>query len=86
MGLPGVSALADFGNRSVLTHAIMAVTFAGAIGSGLFLEGQLGLVSFVAFVNFTAGMWICQSIHSLGDAYGGGEYDGVLATLQEAIR
>jgi len=40
--------------------------FLGAATSALLVEGQIGLVSFVAFVNFTAGMWICQSIHSLG--------------------
>jgi len=33
---------------------------------GLTVDSQLGLVSFVALLNFTAGMWICQSIHSLG--------------------
>lgn len=72
------SALADFGTRSVVTHAIMGVTFLGAVISAVFVEGQLGLISFVAFVNFTAGMWICQSIHSLGNSVGGTEYDGVL--------
>lgn len=72
------AALAEFGTRSVITHAIMAVTFLGAVVSALFVEGQVGLISFVAFVNFTAGMWICQSIHSLGNAVGGTEYEGVL--------
>lgn len=75
---PVPESLADFGTRSVITHAIMALTFSGAVVSALFLEGQLGLISFVAFVNFTAGVWICQSIHSLGHSVAGTEYDGVL--------
>jgi len=78
--------LADFGTRSVLTHAIMAVTFLGAVVSALFVGGELGLVSFVAFVNFTAGMWICQSIHSLGNASTDDGYDGVLNEVREYVR
>jgi hypothetical protein len=80
------SALADFGTRSILTHALMAGSFLGAVASGLFIEGDLGLVSFVAFVNFTAGVWICQSIHSLGDAAGKSEYDGVLNEVLQYVR
>ena len=79
-------ALADFGTRSLLTHAIMAVTFLAAIVSGLFVEGDLGFVSFVAFVNFTAGMWICQTIHSLGNAGTGDDYAGVLSVVREYVR
>ena len=79
------SALVDFGTRSLLTHAIMAVTFLGAVLTGLFVEGQVGLLSFVAFVNFTAGMWICQSIHSLGNAMAGTDYDGVLSEVREYV-
>ncbi|MFB6296827.1 MAG: hypothetical protein ABEH66_08345 [Halobacteriales archaeon] len=79
-------ALADFGTRSLVTHAIMAVTFLGAVVSGLFVEGDLGLVSFVAFVNFTAGMWICQTIHSLGNAGAGNDYGGVLSVVREYVR
>jgi hypothetical protein len=75
--------LADFGTRSLVTHALMGVTFLGAVGSALLLDGQLSLVSFVAFVNFTAGVWICQSIHSLGDAgREDSDYDGVLNALR----
>jgi hypothetical protein len=77
---------ADFGARSLATHAIMALTFVGAVVSGLFVEGQLGLVSFVAFVNFTAGMWICQSIHSMGNAMTDDDYEGVLKELGEYVR
>lgn len=86
MSTESVSALADFGTRSVLTHAIMAVTFTGAVVTGLFVEGELGLVSFVAFVNFTAGMWVCQSIHSLGNAGQGDDYDGVFNEIVGYIR
>jgi hypothetical protein len=57
----------------------MAATFLAAVGSAFLLEGQLGLLSFVAFVNFTAGMWVCQSIHSLGNAYTGDDYEGLTA-------
>jgi len=42
------------------------------------VDSQLGLVSFVALLNFTAGMWICQSIHSLGAEASDDEYDGVI--------
>jgi hypothetical protein len=69
---------ADFGFRSLVTHAVMAFGFVGAAVSGLFIEGQVGLISMVAFINFTAGMWICQSIHSLGNAATDDEYNGVL--------
>jgi len=79
-------ALADFGTRSLVTHAIMAVTFLGAVVSGLFVEGDVGLVSFVAFVNFTAGMWICQTVHSLGNAGTGDDYGGVLSVVREYVR
>lgn len=77
--------LADFGTRSLVTHAIMALTFAGAVVTGLFVEGEIGLVSFVAFVNFTAGMWVCQSIHSLGDSIAGSDYEGVLNEIRTYV-
>jgi small ligand-binding sensory domain FIST len=77
--------LADFGTRSIVTHAIMVVTFAGAVVSGLFVEGEVGLVSAVAFVNFTAGMWICQSIHSLGNSGTDDDYEGVLKAVREYV-
>ncbi|WP_254764415.1 hypothetical protein [Natrinema marinum] len=73
--------LEDFGVRSLVTHAIMAVTFAGAIVTGLFVDGQIGLISFVAFLNFTAGVWITQSIHSLGNARTDDSYNGIVSVL-----
>jgi len=78
--------LADFGTRSIVIHAIMAVTFLGAVVSGLFVEGRVGLVSAVAFINFTAGMWICQSIHSMGNAQTDDDYDGVLKAVRRYVR
>jgi hypothetical protein len=78
--------LADFGTRSIVTHAIMAVTFLSAVVTGLFVEGTVGLVSFVAFVNFTAGMWICQTIHSIGGSTRDEEYEGVLKELMKHVR
>jgi hypothetical protein len=77
--------LADFGTRSVFTHVIMALGFAGAVGTGLFVEGIVGTVSMVAFINFTAGMWICQSIHSLGNAATDDEYSGVLFEVLDRV-
>jgi hypothetical protein len=72
-----LSRLREFGARSAVTHAIMAATFLGAVGSAVLLQGQLATLSFVAFVNFTAGMWVCQSIHSLGNSYTDDEYEGL---------
>lgn len=79
--LEKLSGLREFGTRSVVIHAVMAASFLAAIASAFLLEGQLGLVSFVAFVNFTAGMWISQSIHSLGNAFTDDDYDGVVGQL-----
>lgn len=81
MAIVPLQSLTDFGTRSVLTHAIMALTFLGAVVSAVFIEGELGVISFVAFVNFTAGMWLCQSIHSLGHSIAGNEYDGVVSEV-----
>jgi hypothetical protein len=78
-------ALADFGARSIVTHAIMVLTFAGAVVSGLFVEGTVGLVSFVAFLNFTAGLWIGQSIHSLGNSATDDDYRGVLRAVLDYV-
>ncbi|AXR77267.1 hypothetical protein AArcMg_2781 [Natrarchaeobaculum sulfurireducens] len=61
----------------------MAVSFTGAIAAGLFVDGQLGLVSFIALLNFTAGVWVSQSIHSLGNARTDDTYDGVLGVLRD---
>lgn len=83
MNLGHTARLEDFGARSLVTHAIMALTFIGAIAAGLFVDGQIGLVSFVALLNFTAGVWVAQSIHSLGNARTDGSYDGILAVLTD---
>jgi len=79
------ASLADFGSRSLVTHAIMAMSFAGAVVTGLFVQGQIGLISMVAFINFTAGMWICQSVHSLGNATRNSEYNGVLMEVLRRV-
>lgn len=78
--------LADFGTRSLVTHVIMAATFLSAVVTGLFVQGTIGLVSFVAFVNFTSGMWICQTIHSIGGSTRDEEYEGVLKELRKHVR
>ena len=81
MKLAHVSLLEDFGTRSLAVHALMVLAFANAVLAGLFLTGQVGLVSFVALLNFTAGLWLAHSIHSLGNEVGDGEYEGVLNEL-----
>ncbi|OLZ40616.1 hypothetical protein A6E15_06245 [Natrinema saccharevitans] len=83
MNMGYMAQLEDFGTRSLVTHLIMATTFAGAIVSGLFVGGQVGLVSFVAFLNFTAGVWVAQSIHSLGNARTDDSYEGILSVLAD---
>lgn len=78
--------LADFGRRSLLLHGVMALAFVGAVVSGLVVEGQVGLVSFVALLNFTAGLWVAHSVHALGNAATGSDYDGVLDALTDNVR
>jgi hypothetical protein len=63
----------------------MALGFAGALVTGLFVPGQVGVISMVAFINFTAGLWICQSIHSLGNAATDDEYNGVLLEVLDRV-
>ena len=78
MKLAHVTLLEDFGTRSLLTHGLMVLAFVNAVLAGLFVGGRIGLVSFVALLNFTAGLWVAHSIHSLGNATSDDEYDGVL--------
>lgn len=81
MKLAHVQLFEDFGTRSLAVHAVMVLAFANAVLAGLFLEGQLGLVSFIALLNFTAGLWVAHSIHSLGNVSSDDEYDGILNEL-----
>ena len=81
MKLAHVTLLEDFGTRSLAIHALMVLAFVNAVLAGLVVSGRIGLISFVALLNFTAGLWIAQSIHSLGHAAAGGEYAGVLNEL-----
>ncbi|MFA9426308.1 hypothetical protein [Natronorubrum sp. A-ect3] len=78
MKLAHVQLFEDFGTRSLAVHAIMVVTFANAVLAGLFIQGQIGLVSFVALLNFTAGLWVSHSIHSLGNVASDDEYNGII--------
>ena len=73
-----VSQLQPFGVRSLITHTIMALGLVGAVVSAFFIDGEVGRLSFVALFNFTAGMWICQSIHSLGNP----EYEGIVRVVR----
>ncbi len=63
----------------------MGIGFVGAVVSGLFVEGDIGVISMVAFINFTAGLWISQSIHSLGNAATDDEYNGVLMEVLNRV-
>lgn len=81
MRLGHVTLLENFGNRSVMIHGIMVLAFVNAVMAGLFVGGQLGVVWFVALLNFTAGLWVAHTIHSLGNAIGDDEYAGVLNEL-----
>jgi hypothetical protein len=73
--------LQDFGVRSLLTHSLMAVTLLGAVAAGLFLDGEVGRISFVALLNFTAGLWVSQSIHSIGNP----DYRGVIDVVKRNV-
>jgi hypothetical protein len=79
------SALEDFGTRSLVTHAMMVITGTAGVLSALFVPGTVGDISFVAFLNFTAGLWVSQSVHSLGNSYTDDDYRGVLKHLLERI-
>jgi hypothetical protein len=57
----------------------MGLALLGAVVSALFVEGEVGRISFVALLNFTAGMWICQSIHAVGNP----GYRGVLNVVRD---
>ena len=63
--------LRDFRTRSRLVYGLMAASFLAALASAFLLPGQVGVVSFVAFLNFIAGLWIAQSIHALGHTVAG---------------
>ncbi|ELY47264.1 hypothetical protein [Natronorubrum sulfidifaciens] len=81
MKLAHVQLFEDFGTRSLAIHAVMVVAFANAILAGLFVGGEIGLVSFVALLNFTAGLWVAHSIHSLGNVSHDDEYSGIINEL-----
>ncbi|KDE57482.1 hypothetical protein EL22_11860 [Halostagnicola sp. A56] len=81
MRLGHITTLEDFGVRSLLVHGIMVVVFANAILVGFLVDGVVGVVTFVALLNFAAGLWVAHSINSLGNAVGEDEYEGVLNEL-----
>jgi hypothetical protein len=56
----------------------MALSLTGAIAAALLVEGEVGRISFVALLNFTAGLWICQSIHALGNP----QYKGIINVVR----
>jgi hypothetical protein len=73
--------LQDFGVRSLVTHSIMALTLAGSVAAAFFVDGEIGRISFVALLNFTAGLWVSQSIHSAGNP----QYRGVLDVVKRNV-
>lgn len=77
--------LQDFGTRSLLLHAIMAVAFAGAIYFGILGEEPLEQVAFVGLLAFSAGLWVAHSVHSLGNALAGEDYGGILQVLSRYV-
>ncbi len=85
MATQSLSPMADFGLRSLITHALMALTFLGAVASAFLLQGELSTLSFVAFMNFTAGVWVCQAVHSLGNSFTDSDYRGVLRALLDYV-
>ncbi|MFW5984145.1 MAG: hypothetical protein ACOCRA_03010 [Halobacteria archaeon] len=80
-----LSSLEDFGTRSLVTHIIMAVAAAGAVFSALTVEGNVGDILVVGLMGFAAGLWISQSVHSLGNSYTDDDYQGVLMYLMEKL-
>ncbi len=86
MSVSAFRPLEDFGMRSLVTHAFMALAGLGAIGSWLLLDaGLIQTVSVVAFINFAAGSWITQAVHSLGNSYTDDDYQGVLMEILEYV-
>jgi len=82
MKLGHVTLLEAFGTRSLVIHGVMVLAFVNAVLVGLFVGGEIGLVSFVALLNFTAGLWVAHSIHSLGNGVSDdSSYDGVINEL-----
>jgi hypothetical protein len=77
--------LKDFGTRSAVTHIMMAMTGIAGVASALFIEGTVGDISFVAFINFTAGLWVAQSVHSLGNSYTDDDYDGMFGYIRDRV-
>ena len=85
MSIARLDSLQDFGVRSLLIHAIMVVTFVGALAAGFLVSGDGGTVAFVALLTFTAGLWLSHSIHSLGNAAAGEDYGGVIEVLSRDV-
>jgi len=82
MATGAINRLQDFGARSLVTHAFMAVALVAAVAVAFLVEGELGRLSFVALLNFTAGLWVCQSIHALGNP----QYRGILNVVRSNDR
>lgn len=84
MRVAHIASLEDFGTRSLLIHGLMVIAFANAVLVGLLVEGVVGTTSFVALLNFTAGLWVAHSINSLGNAVDEDGYEGILNEIGHA--
>jgi hypothetical protein len=80
-----LSSLKHFGTRSLVTHAMMLIGGGAGVLAGLMVPGTVGTISFAALFSFTAGLWVSQSVHSLGNSYTDDDYQGVLKTLLEKV-
>lgn len=85
MSVNALRPMADFGVRSIVTHLLMVLAFLAALASAFLVQGRIGTISFVAFLNFTAGAWVCQAIHSLGNSFTDDEYEGVLRAVLDHV-
>ena len=81
MRFPHIHRLETFGTRSVVNHALMAVTFTAAMLVGLLVEGEVGQIAFIALLNFTGGLWVAHSVHALGTIASEEQYAGLLNEL-----
>lgn len=85
MSVSALDPLAEFSFRSLVVHVLMAFGFVGALASAFLVADvageRLATISFVAFLNFTAGLWICQAVHSLGNSFTDDDYRGILRAI-----
>lgn len=77
--------LRDFGVRSLLIHAVMAVAFGAGLVAGIVIQGESGTIAMVTLIGFAAGMWLAHSVHSLGNALAGEDYGGIIRVVSRYV-